>query len=107
MPKFVLTYISNEQQSASPEEGQKHREEWMAWLQGLGDAALEPQNPFKTTQTVLSDGTLNEGSRRTGLMGYSLIKADHMEDAVRISQDCPFILRKMGEIEVSEIMEMG
>jgi hypothetical protein len=34
------------EQSSTPEEAKEHKEKYMAWLSGLGDAALSPMNPM-------------------------------------------------------------
>ena len=76
----------------------------MGWLTSLGDAVVIPTIPLKDTTTVSSDGTVIEGSS-SAMSGFSIIKADSMQAALSIAQECPF-LEIGGSLEVSEMMEM-
>jgi len=103
MKQFVLVYLGGNQPS-SPEEASKHFEKYMQWLSSLGDAVVIPTIPLKDTTTVSSDGTIREGGS-SAMSGFSIIKADSMEAALSIAQDCPF-LEIGGSLEVSEMMQM-
>ena len=48
MPQFMLTYLGGDQPS-SPEEGKAHMEKYMAWLAGLGAAAVSPAKTRSST----------------------------------------------------------
>ena len=103
MKQFVLVYLGGNQPS-SEEESQKHFEKYMGWLSSLGDAVVIPTIPLKDTTTVSPDGTVREGGS-SAMSGFSIIKADSMEAALSIAQDCPF-LEIGGSLEVSEMMQM-
>ena len=102
MPKFVLTFEGGRQPS-SPEEGQKHMADYMAWMKNLGDAIVMPQTPFKTSKIVSKDGVSDPSG--PPLMGFLMIEAEDMAAAVEIAQACPFL--EMGEMRVAETMEMS
>ena len=100
----MITYLGGNQPS-SPEEGQKHKSEYMAWLSSLGDSAISPANPIKNTSIVNSDRSVTSGSV-TSMSGFTVIKADSMEEALSISKSCPF-LDIGGSLEVSELIQMS
>ena len=103
MPRYAIVYLGGEQ-PASPEEGQQHFAKYMEWLSALGEAAVSPANPFRTTSTVNPDGSVTAGSS-TSMSGYTIIQAATMEAALEIAQACPF-LDIGGTLEVSELGEM-
>lgn len=103
MTQYVFVYLGGNQPS-SPEESRKHFDAYMEWMSSLGDAVVSPTIPLKDTHTVSSDGTIGEGGS-SAMSGFSIIKADSMEDALSIAQACPF-LDIGGSLEVSEMMEM-
>jgi uncharacterized protein YciI len=103
MKQFVLVYLGGNQPS-SPEEANKHFSKYREWLTSLGDSVVIPTIPLKDTTTVSPDGAIREG-RSSAMSGFSIIKADSMEDALSIAQACPF-LEIGGSLEVSEMMQM-
>ena len=103
MAQFVFVYLGGNQPS-KPEEANNHFSKYMAWLSSLGDSVVIPTIPLKDTSTVSPDGTIREGGSST-MSGFSIIKADSIEAALSIAQDCPF-LEIGGSLEVSEMMQM-
>jgi len=103
MKQYVFVYLGGDQPS-SQEEASKHFEKYMGWLSSLGESVVIPTIPLKDTTTVSSDGTIKEGGS-SAMSGFSIIKADSMEAALSIAQDCPF-LEIGGSLEVSEMMQM-
>jgi hypothetical protein len=103
MKQFVLVYLGGNQPS-SEEEAQNHFNKYMEWLKSLGDAVVAPTIPLKDTCTVSPGGTVREGGS-SAMSGFSIIKADSMQAAISIAQDCPF-LEIGGSLEVSEMMQM-
>ena len=103
MAQYIITYIGGNQ-PASEEEGKQHMAKYMGWLSGLGEAAVSPMNPFGSTHTIGSDGSVEEGSK-ISMSGYTVIEADSIEDAIAVAKDCPF-LDMGGSLEVSELIQM-
>ena len=103
MKQYVFVYLGGNQPS-TPEEANKHFTKYMEWLKSLGDSVVIPTIPLKDTNTVSPDGTIREGGS-SAMSGFSIIKADSIEAALSIAQDCPF-LEIGGSLEVSEMMEM-
>ena len=102
MPKFVLTFEGGRQPS-TPEEGQKHMEDYMRWMKGLGDALVMPQTPFKTSKMVSKSGVTDPSG--VPLMGFLMIEAADMDAAIAVAKACPFL--EMGDMRIAQTMEMG
>ncbi len=103
MAQYIMTYLGGNP-PATPEDGQKHFARYKEWLTSLGDAAVSPANPIKSTHTVNPDGTVTEGGT-SSMSGYTVIEADSMETALSHAKRCPF-LEIGGSLEVSELMKM-
>jgi hypothetical protein len=103
MAKFIMFYLGGDQPS-TPEEGKQHFNNYMEWLNNLGDTVVSPANPFKDTHTVKPDGSISTGSSTT-MSGYTIIQTDSIKSALSIAKSCPF-LDIGGSLEVSELIEM-
>ena len=73
---------------------------WMAWFGGMGDAVVDGGNPAGAWRTVGAAG-VTDGGGANPVTGYSVIKADSLDAAVKIAQGCP-ILAVGGTVEVAE-----
>ena len=102
MPNFVFAYHGGKKPE-SPEEGAKLKAKWNAWLEGLGDAVVNPGTPLGMSKTVSSGGVSDDGGANP-LSGFSIVKAGGMDAALEMAKACPFL--EMGTIEVAEAMEM-
>jgi hypothetical protein len=103
MKQYVLVYLGGTQ-PPDPEAANKHMNQYMEWLSSLGESVVIPTIPLKDTTTVSSDGTIKQGGS-CAMSGFTVIKAESIEDALKIAQDCPF-LDIGGSLEVSELMQM-
>lgn len=102
MPNFIIAYHGSTKPE-SPEEGAKQMQRWQAWLEGLGDAVVNPGTPLKNNHIVSAEGTNHEeGANRFN--GFSVVKADNMEQALEMAKACPYL--EMGTIEVAEMLQM-
>ena len=104
MPQFMYFYLGGEVPT-SPEEGQKHFQEYQQWLLSLGDAVLSPAIPFKNTHTVHPNGKIEEGST-TAMSGISIMDFNSMQEALETAKTCPFLKIK-GTLEVTEMIEIS
>lgn len=102
MPEFVFAYHGGEMPE-TPEEGAKLMERWNIWMQGLGDALIEPGNPVGKSWTVSANGVEHNGGSNP-LSGYSVVSADSMEAAVAMVKGCPHL--DSGTVELAEIIPM-
>jgi hypothetical protein len=102
MSNFVFTYLAG-QGPASPEKSAESMAAWQAWLEDLGDAAVNPGTAFTASKTVSAD-SVSDGSGPVPLMGFTIVKADSLEAALDMAKSCPFL--EMGTLVVSETMQM-
>ena len=103
MKQYVLVYLGGNHPT-NEQEARLHHMKYVEWLKSLGETLIIPTIPLKDTNTVGSDGAVKEGSS-CAMSGFSVIKADSMEDALAIAQACPF-LEIGGSLEVSEMMQI-
>ena len=105
MGKFVLVF-SGGGMPESEEEQAKVLESWGAWYQGLGEAVLDPGNPFSpAVKNIVPDGTVSDGSFGTTATGYAVLQADSFDAAIGMAKKCP-MLDGNGQITVYEALDM-
>jgi len=102
MHNYIFAYYGGKKPE-SPEAGAREMERWKAWLAGLGNAVINPGTPLGKSRTVSANG-VTDGGRANPMIGFSIIKADSMEAALKMAQACPFL--EQGTIVVSQAMEM-
>ena len=102
MSDYIFAYHGGKKPE-SPEAGAKQMEKWKAWLDGLGDAVVNPGTPLGMSKTVSASGVTNDGGSNP-LSGFSIVTADSMDAALEMAKDCPFV--ELGTIEVAEVIEM-
>ncbi len=103
MPKFVFAYHGGKK-FETREKGQAHMTKWNAWIDGLGDAVIDPGMYFGMSKTVSADGVADDGGSNP-LSGITVIQADTMEEALEMAKACPHI-GIGGTIEVAQVMQM-
>ena len=103
MSDYIIAYHGGNKPE-SPEEGAKHKAKWQAWVDGLGDAAVNPGTPLGKSRIVSASGVSDDGGPNP-MSGYSIVKADSMDAALEMAKACPF-LETGGTLEVAEVMEM-
>jgi hypothetical protein len=103
MAKFVLAY-SGGSMPETEEAGAAVMAAWGAWLGGLGDAIVEPGNPFAASASIASDGAVSDGGS-THLTGYSVVTADSLSAATTLVKDCP-ALSGGGTVDIYEAIDM-
>ncbi len=102
MPNFIFAYHGGRKPD-SPEEGQALMARWQAWIEGLGDAAVNPGTPVGLSKTVSADG-VEDGGGPNPLSGFSVVAADSMDAALALAKGCPHL--EIGTIEVAEMKSM-
>ncbi|MBV1864056.1 MAG: hypothetical protein KUG74_06425 [Rhodobacteraceae bacterium] len=100
MSKFILVYYGGGE-ITSPEQGAAHMAAWQAWMQGLGEAVVDPGMPAGASKTVSAEGVVDGGE----VSGITVLQADTMAAAVEMAQACPH-LDLGGTIEVAQAMDM-
>ena len=86
MANYVLLYHGGGMPD-SPEEGAKVMEAWTAWFGQLGGALVDGGNPASTSRTIAANGSVSDDTSSPS--GYSIIKADSLDQAVEIAKGCP------------------
>ncbi|MDJ0941782.1 MAG: YciI family protein [Woeseiaceae bacterium] len=102
MADYIIAYIGG-RQPATPEEGKAQKEKWDAWITNLGDAIVNPGTPLAMSKTIGPDGVADADPDRK-LTGFSIVRADSLDDAIAIAKECPFL--EMGTLEVAQVMQM-
>ena len=115
MKEFLLLFRSDdaERTQMSPEQMQENMKQWQQWIgsiaakeQLVGAQPLESAGKvIRGTAKKLTDGPYMEGKEVLG--GYVLVKVKDLDEAVKISQDCPILISESGTVEVREIGTMS
>ncbi len=103
MAQFGLLYIG-EPKFKSQEEGEAHLKQYMAWLNGLGDAVVNRGIPMGAPTRVSADGISSE-ERADRLAGLTIVEADDLDAAIEIAKACPYI--DVAALDVVPIFEMN
>ncbi|MCH7998351.1 MAG: hypothetical protein IIA91_02580 [Chloroflexi bacterium] len=103
MSNYVISYHGGNTPE-SPEEGAKQMAKWRAWVDGLGDAVVNPGTPLGKPKTVSSGGVSDDAGSDPST-GFSIVKADSMDAALEMAKACPY-LEIGGTLRVAEVMEM-
>ena len=61
----------------------------MDWFTKHGDKFTDSGNPFMPGKEVTNAGVKNLPHDKSAITGYSIIKAESIDEAVKIAQDCP------------------
>ena len=104
LAQFGLLYVGEPKFSGSEEEGQAHQQRYFAWLDGLGDAAVNRGIPFGPPTRVDATGVSSE-AREDRLTGLTIIEAEDMDAAIDMAKTCPFA--EVGTLDVVQIYQMG
>jgi hypothetical protein len=91
MTNFVLLYGGN---SVPEDKSQQEKvmKAWMAWYKNLGSALVDAGNPFaQKSKTIVHGGSVNDGQNATSAHGYSIVKADTIDEAVEMAKGCPLM----------------
>ncbi len=101
MANFLLVYTGGGM-PASDAERKKVMDAWGAWFGRLGPAVVDPGNPIgPTAKSISSDGSVHDGAVGTAASGYSILKADSLNQAVELAKGCP-VLESGAKISVYE-----
>lgn len=105
MAKFVLVFTGGGMPE-SEEEQAKVLADWGAWYEGLGEAVVDPGNPFSpAVKNITSDRTVSDGAFGTQASGYTVLQADSLASAIEMAKKCP-MLDGNGQISLYEALDM-
>ncbi len=105
MTNYVLLYLSG--RMAETEAAQAaEMEVWGSWFGTLGSSLVDGGSPFtQTVKSVESDGSVIVGPIGKAATGYSIVKAESLDEAVKMAGGCP-ILQSGGQVSVYEVLPM-
>ena len=98
MANYLLTYYGGGMPE-SPEENAQVMQAWTAWFGELGGALVDGGNPTSQSRAISPDGSVMDATMAP--TGYSIIKADTLDAAVKAAKHCP-VLAGGATIVVSE-----
>lgn len=110
MKNYLVTYHAPAEALAatanqSPEDMAKGMEPWAIWAEKCGDQLVDMGLPLMGGQKLNTDGSSVPSSRE--VCGYSMLKANSMDEAKALLQDHPHLAWTAGcEIEVHESMPL-
>jgi hypothetical protein len=101
MANYLLLY-SGGGMPASEAEQKAVMAEWTAWYGKLGNAVVDGGNPTTPmAKSISSDGKVSDGPVGSMVTGYSIIKANSLDEAVALAKGCP-VLKGGAKISVYE-----
>lgn len=83
MKKFVI--LAHGEMEQTPEFQQAH----MAWWTAMEPHVVDSGNPLFNGKDVSRDGTVTEVGRQDSALGYSIIQAESMEEAIALLELSP------------------
>ena len=101
MPKYIVAYYGGPKFD-TPEQGKAYMAKWRAWMNGLGEALLDPGAPLSRGKLISNRGVADRGS--DFLSGFSILTAASMDHALHVAKVCPHL--DHGTVEVAEVMDM-
>lgn len=103
MPKFALVYHGSPE-LRTREEGANHMVAWKKWVEGLGDALVDPGMAVGPSRTICVSG-VREGGGPDSFSGITIIQADTMDTAIGLARACPHIAAG-GTIEIAQDLQL-
>ena len=108
MKKYLLIYhapaeVMAGMATATDEQKAESMKPWFAWKDKLGDQLVDFGAPLMGGQRLLPDGSSKDSTKE--VTGYSIIKANSMEDAKTLLSGHPH-LHGGCDIEVHETIAM-
>ena len=115
MKEFLLIFrreIASNEPQPSPEQMQASMKLWQDWLGGIAAQnklvsngnRLYSKGKVVRPGNIITDGPYVEIKEAVG--GYSIIRAESLEEATEISKGCPIFTLMNGNVEVREIIPM-
>ena len=113
MKEFLLVFRADIKNlpKGSPEEMQALTKTWMDWIGGIaaqGKLADRGNRLMHEGKVLRSDAVITDGPYseiKESILGYSLIKANSLEEATALAKGCP-VFKTNGSVEVRELSPM-
>ena len=89
MANFLLTFHGGGPMPATKEEQDQVMKAWTDWFGALGDSLVDGGNPISGARAISPDGSVMDATSAPS--GYSILKADSLDQAVTLSKGCPVL----------------
>ncbi len=96
MKKFVLLYVGTSEHTQEVMDG------WTKWFEVLGERVVDSGNPFGPGREITKTGNKTLSQDEHAIAGYTIIKAESLEEVEKLAKDCPIIT----SIKIYEAMAM-
>jgi hypothetical protein len=103
MGKYLFAYQGG-MMADTDEQRQAVMQAWGEWFGKLGQAIVDPGNPFAGSTSVNGNGAGGEVASQ--LTGYTVIQADSLDAASALAEGCP-VLKGGGSVDVYETIEVS
>jgi hypothetical protein len=101
MANYLLLYSGGSMPETEAEQ-KAVMNEWQNWFAKIGSALVDGGNPFTPqAKTLTKDGKVSNGSGGPMPSGYSILKANSLDEAVGLAKGCP-VLKGGADIMVFE-----
>jgi hypothetical protein len=100
MATYLITYHGAMEMPPTAEARDQMMQAFMKWAASVGDGMVDPGSPLGPSKVVTS-ASVNDGDAGGQIGGYTIIKADSIDDAVSVVRSHPFLSRG-GTLQVSE-----
>jgi hypothetical protein len=101
MANFLLLYSGGGMPETEAQQAEV-LQAWGAWYAALGEAVVDGGDPFtQMAKNIASNGMVSDGPVGTMATGYTIIKADSLDAAVKMAKGNP-ILMGGGQITIYE-----
>ena len=111
MSEFVFLFRTNEedrrQAMGTPERAQQAIRTWISWMRDLEAKGRMKSygKPLETAGKVVRRGSVTDGpfaETKDIVLGFIIVEAKDLGEAVRIAQGCPFVAGQ-GSVEVRPV----
>ena len=104
MQSFMIAYHGG-RPPKSKEEGMAHMEKRQTWVEGLGEAIVNPGTPMPMSKLITADDVKDDEDPNS-MKGFAVFRAENMEKAIEIAKTDPF-LEIGGTIRLSLMKQMS
>ncbi len=106
MNDYVLLYSGGGGMPETEDAQKSALQDWETWMGKLGSALVDGGNPFTSAaKKIAADGSISDGPVDQMVTGYSVIKAESLEEAAALAKDCP-VLKGGASISVFETFDV-
>lgn len=111
MSEFVFLYRFPQGAAPSPREMQDRMAAWMKWMKGLEDSGhlVTRGHPLASAGGVVKKGSHHDGpyaETKDIVMGFTVIVAEDLAQAMRLAEGCPIVVGGGGMVEVRPVARM-